>query len=311
MKWRTTCHTLTDVSASGISRRLQRLRDQRVRGGLLTVEEAAALASVGFEPVTEVIGAVANNVIPYGFYSSGAVPFQRQTFYNQPVATGWSGNWGDVRTYTSSSNSRVVGTPNSIIALKDGYRTALRRLHAEAQAAGADGVVGVTMQRSVTHGNGGQLWSFLAVGTAVRSTGSTHTTDPFLSGLTAAQSAASIRSGWLPLAVLINPVMAIRWVDPASRWSRQGLAANAEIDAYTDVVNTCRHQARADFERAAATVKADGAVMSSMTLELDAPRDESTCTALVTITGTALARFRLPTPVAAPLMIMPLYRGQK
>jgi uncharacterized protein YbjQ (UPF0145 family) len=300
--------SVSDVSASDIARRLERLRSHRVSGGLLSVEEAAALAAVGFEPVSEVIGAVAKNVRPTGFYASGAVPFQRQQYYNQPR---WEPNAWDLRTYTSSSNNLAVGTPTAVSELKSGYRTALNRLEAEARAVGADGVVDVQLTRTVSHGSGAQLWSFLAIGTAVRSSGQVHTAQPFTSGLSAAQTAAAIRGGWLPVSILTVPVMGIRYVDYYSRSRRGRLSPNAEIDALTDAVNTTRHQARTDLELAARAVHADGAVMSSMSMEMEAPRDEPVCRVSVTITGTALARFRAPASGATPLMIMPLNKGPR
>ena len=299
---------------SGIRRRLHRLRENRIRGGLLTVEEAAALASVGFEPVSEVIGAVASTVTPSGFYRSypgffpPTTPFQRQKYYNQPHVP------APVRTYTSSSSNVSVGVPQSITALKAGYRTALNRLNAEAGAAGADGVVGIRVERTISHSGGTQLWSFVAVGTAVRSTGHTHTANPFTTSMSAAGVAAAVRGGWVPVSLVIAPVMAIRWIDPASRIQSsmtqiRGLAVNVEVDAYTDVVNTCRHQARQDFAAAARQVHADGAVLSDMTLEFEADRKESFCTASVTVTGTAMARLIVRHHPPAPLTIIPLTGG--
>lgn len=298
---------MSDVPASGIWRRLDRLQARSVRGGLLTVEEAAALASVGFEPVSEVIGAVATNVVPYGFYSAGAVPFQQQHYYNQPVNSGWTPNYFEAKTYTSSDHSRVVGTPNSILALKDGYGTALSRLEAEARAVGADGVVDVRLTRTVTHGSGAQLWSFLAVGTAVRGIGARHAESPFMSDLSAAQTAAALRGGWLPVSVLVVPVMGIRYVG----WPNRGrLAPNAEMVGISHAVNDTRRQARTDLEARARAVHADGAVMSSMSMEVEARSGEQTCTVSVIITGTALARFKSAPGRPAPLMIMPLNKGK-
>ena len=301
---------MSDVPAPVIWKRLERLRTQAVRGGLLTVEEAAALASVGFDPVSEVIGAVSRNVRPTGFYTAGAVPFQRQQYYNQPVGGRWSPNAYDLRTYTSSDNNVAVGTPTAISELKRGYREALGRLVTEARAVHADGVVDVQVTRTITHGSGAQLWNFLAIGTAVRGIGSVHAETPFTSGLSAAQTAAAIRGGWLPVSVLLVPVMGIRYVDYASRRRRGRFAPNAEIDALSDAVNATRHQARTDLQRAAEAVRADGAVMSSMSLEMEATRDEPVCRVTVELVGTALARFRVRGERPAPLMIMPLNKGK-
>ncbi|PZS13911.1 MAG: hypothetical protein DLM57_15555 [Pseudonocardiales bacterium] len=277
---------------------MDRLREARIRGGLLSVEEAAALSTVGFEPVCEVLGAVANRVGTRGFYT----PAARPQFLMPRLAS------SDYRTYTSSMRTVAVGVPQSILALKAGYRTALSRLTAEASAAGADGVVGLTIQRTVLALGEFPVWTFLAIGTAVRSVGRVHAANPFTTDLSAAQTAAAIRGGWLPVSYLFAPCRAIRAVDPVSSGQRARAAPNGEIDAYTDLVTSCRRQARADFTRAAAAVHADGAVQSSMTLDLHVhPRDVGT--AQVTITGTALARFRARGVRPHALTIMPLKAG--
>lgn len=299
---------LGPVPAPEISKRLERLRSQTIRGGLVSIEEAAALAAVGFEPVSEVIGATARNVRPTGFYSTGAVSFQQQSYYNQPLSMGPSAY--DLRTYTSSGNNLRVGTPAAISELKKGYRDALYRLVTEARAVHADGVVDVQTSLTITHGSGAQLWNFLAIGTAIRGTGSVHADAPFTSGLSAAQTAAAIRNGWLPVAALIIPVMGIRYVEYSSRRQRGRFQPNAEIPALSDAVNSTRNQARLDLEREARTVHADGAVMTSMAMELEAPTDEPVCRVTVTITGTALARFKIRHERPAPLMIMPLNKGR-
>jgi uncharacterized protein YbjQ (UPF0145 family) len=273
---------------------------------LLTVEEAAALAGVGFEPVSEVIGAVANNVSLYGFNNFGVVPFQQGGYYNQPIAWGPDG----LRTFTSSSSNRAMGVPTAVTELRKGYKTALDRLSDEARAAGADGVVDIQVTRTITHGSGAQMWQFLAVGTGVRALGAHHTDRPFLSALSAGQTAAAIRGGWLPMSVLMVPVMGIRYVDYNSQVRRGTFAPNAEIEALTDAVNTTRRQARTDLERDARAIHADGAVMSSMSVAMEAPPTEQVCRVSVTIVGTALAQFRVGHAKAVPLMIMPLNKGR-
>lgn len=303
-------------NATGHGARLARLGRTQVRGGLLPVEEATALHGVGFEPVSEVIGAVASTVTPSGFYSSGYLPFQQQQYYNQPVRgrtrvdSAWTGqpslNAWDPRTFTSSSGNRAVGTPTEITALRSGYQTALNRLVEEVRALGADGAVDIRLERTVTHLSGSQLWSFLAVGTAVRSRGRTRPARPFTTTLPGGQVAAAIRGGWVPVSVLSAPVMAIRYVDLESRIRRRRFAANGEIDAFTDVVNTCRHQARRDFASAARAACADGAVMSDMSLTFEAERNDPVCRATVTVTGTALARLPSRRVELSPLTIMPL-----
>lgn len=278
---------------------MERLRDNRIGGGLLRVEEAAALATAGFEPVSEVLGAVANRVNPRGtYYRPAGLP--RAGAPDRFLAS-------DYRTYTSSGNS-VVGNSPVISALKAGYRTALSRLRAEAVAVGADGVVGVRLTRTVVQDSEYPVWGFLAIGTAVRAIGRVHTANPFTTDLSGAQAAAAIRSGWLPVSYVIIPCRAIRLVDPVSIRQRARTAPNGEVDAYTDAVTTCRRQARTDFLRAAENVHADGAVLSTMSLDVHL-QTRDVAIAQVTISGTALARFRVRDVVPGSLTIIPLKAG--
>jgi uncharacterized protein YbjQ (UPF0145 family) len=288
------------LKAAVIQRRLDRLRKQRVASGLLTVEGSAALSSVGFEQVSEVVGAVAYVVRTTGFYPVGARPWGSARM--SPTGVPRSAP----RTYTSSAASVAVGTPPSMTALKEGYRTALSRLVAEARAVGADGVVGIRITRATIRSGTPPLWSFLAVGTAIRSVGRTRAGSPFTTDLSPAQTVAALRGGWVPVSFLACPVKAIRWVDTSSRRQRRITAANGEIDAYTEAVNACRHQARTDFAKAARAVHADAAVMGAMTLRIGPSPGLADVT--VVITGTALARFAAGGATAQPLTVIPLSR---
>ncbi|MDT4982459.1 MAG: hypothetical protein QOG07_4338 [Pseudonocardiales bacterium] len=271
---------------------MARLRDSPIRGGLLSVEEAAALATAGFEPVSEVLGAVANRVNPRGSYS---------------VTLGRRFLSPDYRTFTSSSKN-AAGISPAMSAVKAGYRTALRRLRSEAIAVGADGVVGVRLSTTVVQDGEFPIWGFLALGTAVRAAGSVHTPNPFTTDLSGAQTAAAIRSGWIPVSYLITPCRAIRVVDPLSIKQRARTAPNGEVDAYTDAVTTCRRQARTDFLRAAENVHAHGAVLSTMSLDVHL-ETKDVAIAEVTISGTALARFTVPDVAPGSLTIIPLKAG--
>lgn len=273
----------------------------------MSVEAAAALSGVGFEQVSEVMGAVAYAARSGGFYSAGAVPVWSSggtppfRWHRDVDGTG-------PPTYTSSHPFVAVGTPPSITAMKAGYRLALKRLVGEARAVGADGVVGVRITRTKIRSGDLPVWSFLASGSAIRSIGRSRAKLPFTTSLSAAQAASSIRAGWVPISYLACPVMAIRWVDAESRRQQRVSAANGEVHAHTEVVNTCRHQARTDFAAAAKQVHADGAVMTAMSLHLGHPAPLAEVT--VVITGTALAMFATRTGVE-PLTVIPLTGRQR
>jgi uncharacterized protein YbjQ (UPF0145 family) len=291
---------VTGWSTANNRRRMDRLRDNRIRGGLLSVDEAAALATVGFEPVSEVLGAIGSRVNPRGTYYRSAGRLGAAANPDRFLAS-------DYRTYTSSGNS-VIGSSPVISALKAGCRSALSRLRAEAVAVGADGVVGVRLTRTVVQDSESPVWGFLAVGTAVRAIGRVHTPNPFTTDLSGPQAAAAIRSGWLPVSYVIAPCRAIRLVDPVSIRQRARTAPNGEVDAYTDAVNTCRRQARTDFLRAVESVHADGAVLSTMSLDVYL-QTKDVAVAQVTISGTALARFKVRDAPPGALTIIPLKAG--
>jgi uncharacterized protein YbjQ (UPF0145 family) len=263
-----------------------------VRGGLLSVEEAAALSTVGFEPVSEVLGAV-----------SQAVSFSTASWQGQQTTQS--------RSYRAALYRGVVCTPPSDIALKTGYRTATSRLIAEARAAGADGVVGLRIERTVVRfDEARQRWDFLAMGTAVRSTGRSHLPEPFTTDLTAAQTAVALRSGWVPVSFLLAPVRGIRVVDAFTRQQRRLRADNGELAAYTKLVAACRSRARRDFGAAAAAVSAGAAVQSGQTLTLEAETSD-VAIAEVTITGTALARLGARVAHPHPMTVIPVRAGTR
>jgi uncharacterized protein YbjQ (UPF0145 family) len=263
---------------------------------MLSAQECAALAGVGFRQVSEVIGGVGIAVAPRGFFWTGSAR------PNYPA--GWQGGPDDGAPpiYTSStSGSRV---PARIMAMRSGLRTALARLVEEARAVGADGVINVRMDQTTSvAAAGASIWSFLATGTAVRSIGRTRASTPFTSALSANQTALALRCGWAPVSYLACPVMAARWVESASRQQERLSSGNGEVVAYAETVNVCRRQAGADFAAASRAVGADGAVLTEMTLELGPAKDLAEVSVLAT--GTALIRFD-DHEMPAPLPVIPM-----
>lgn len=290
---------MTTPAGPEVLRRLRRLSQRRVASGLLSVEESTALSSVGFHPVSEVMGAVAYAVTSGGYYPTGVRP----TSYglsSVPWTVRATGR--GQRTYLSSKPNVAIGVPPKVKAFKAGYRTALSRLVEEAQAVGADGVVGVRVKRSRTRSGESPVWSFLAIGTAIRSVGGSRSAKPFTTGLSGAEVTSALWAGWVPISFLACPVVALRWVDQASAVQMTMAAGNGEIAAHTEAVNDCRRQARTDFAEAARHVHADAAVMTAMTIDI-AVRGPAEVT--VVLTGTALAQFGRPSPLE-PQTVLPL-----
>lgn len=285
------------MSASGVpqvARRVERLRAGVVTSGMVAVRESAALASVGFLPASEVMGAVAMLAPVSGFFQQRAA--------GRTYPRGWQGSGSAAPpVFTSSRASRV---PSRIAVLMKAYGLVLTRLSDEIRAAGADGAVGIRVEHTVVDaGTAQSVWRFLATGTAVRSLGPTRAARPFTTSLSAGQVAAALRNGWAPVTFLACPVMAVRWVEPRSRQQRRTTSSNGEVVAFTETVNACRRQAALDFERDARAAGADGAVMDEMSVEMGAARDLAEVS--VMLVGTALARFGVPHS-PAPLSILSL-----
>ncbi|MGI8680473.1 MAG: hypothetical protein ACR2LX_17670 [Jatrophihabitans sp.] len=273
-------------------RRSERLRGMQVASGVLSVQESAALAAVGFTVTSEVMGAVAMRAPVTGFFqrAGGGSTYPR----------GWQGDGGPPPVYTSSRTPRV---PARVTSLRAGYRIALARLIDEVRAVGADGAVDVRVDHTVAETLGDLVWRFLATGTAVRGAGPTRARVPFTAALSAAETAAALRAGWVPVGYLACPVMAVRWVEPESRRQERTLSANGEVTAFTHTVTECRRQAGADFARVARGRGADGAVMKSMSMEVGPAVDLAEVNVLVI--GTAVAQFRAP-EATAPLTVLSL-----
>jgi uncharacterized protein YbjQ (UPF0145 family) len=263
-----------------LRRRAERLGGTRTTSGVVSVPESAALASVGLTVMSEVMGGVTTRAPLSGFFGSagGGPTFPR----------GWQGgDDGPPPVYTSTSAAKV---PASVTSLRDGYRTALARLVEEVRAVGADGAVDVRVEHTVAEAFNQSVWRFLATGTAVRAAGPTRANIPFTAALSATETVAALRAGWVPLGYLACPVMAVRWVDPQSRQQTRALSANGEMTAFTDTVTQCRRQAGVEFALAARRLGADGAVLKSMDVRVGPAVDLAEVSVLVI--GTALAQFR-------------------
>ncbi len=263
-----------------LQRRLDRLRGDPVASGRLEVGAWAALADVGFRPVSEVMGAVTLMTTAAGFFGALRASY--------PL--GWQGGPDEAPpVHLSSGRSSNRYGPARVRALRNGTRTAVARLVDEIRAVGGDGVVDLRVTRAARPDEGGVLtWDFLATGTAVRSTGRTHPARPFTSALTATETAVALRGGWAPVVFLYCPVAAARWVDPPSRRQERRRAANGEIVAYTETVTACRRRAVDDLAHDAARAGADGAVLGD--LELTVGSDLTLAEASLELTGTALLR---------------------
>ena len=157
----------------------ERLQSQRQRpGGFtsdLTVDEFAAIRSVGFEPVSQVMG---SSVYQIGF--SGYCPAR--------------GTWGSFATTELAPYAQ---------ALYQARWLALNRLSLEAAGSGGHGVVGVHLNMSYLERSMG-IMEFTAIGTAVRRSGADPLPYPFLSALSGQEFAKLLRAGYVPAGLVMG-----------------------------------------------------------------------------------------------------------
>jgi uncharacterized protein YbjQ (UPF0145 family) len=219
--------------------RLQRLGEQP--GAFtsdLSVDEFAAIRSVGFEPVSQVMG---SSVYHIGF--SGYCPAR--------------GTWGSFATFELAPYAQ---------ALYHARWLALNRLGLEAAGTGGHGVVGVRLNMRYLEQSQGVL-EFTAIGTAVRGAGADPLPYPFLSALSGQEFGKLLRAGYVP-AGLVMGVSAVQihngW---GTRWQAQSWQ-NQEVTQYTEAVVGARSLAVSRLHDDLARFGAEGCVGSDVGMQV-------------------------------------------
>jgi uncharacterized protein YbjQ (UPF0145 family) len=287
--------------------RMARFQADGVRTSLLDVPGAAAVTGVGLPPVGEVMGCMVEHI---GWSGFGGCGWYGPGLGWQPGMLGGGFRGGAGGTVTSGSGARFAGFAPYVDALYRGYDTALGRMLTEAQAMGADGVVGVRL--SVEH-LGQDNREFVALGTAVRSDGRVHPPRAFVTDLPGADVAKLLHAGWMPVSIAFGISVAIRHDDYATQRQAAAWGYNTEVSGYTELVQHVRHDARARFAEHAARAGAEGAIVSDMGLRIwerepgEGHRDH---VAESTVFGTTLVRFhRGHTAPTRALTVLPLRRS--
>jgi uncharacterized protein YbjQ (UPF0145 family) len=271
-------------------RRLERAKDSGVATSLLSAPAATGLAGVGFEPIGEVMGSIAQQIAYSGW------------------GCGWYGG-GVNRTVTSLENSRWAGVAPLAHAVTEGWETAIARLEAEAVALGADGVVGVRLRETRMDSS---IHEYVAMGTAVRSRAREHSDKPFITELGGQDVAKLLHAGWVPVGIALGVVAAVRHDDygtasQAMSWS------NTEVYGYTELVTTARSAARTRFRNRAHAIGGDDATITAMTLRVwgSDVNGHTDHYALATVRGTTVLRFAHPSAEPTQsLTMLPLSGGR-
>src|SRR5580700_8559120 len=274
--------------------RMAEIRSSGTWGSALTSDEFAAVRSVGFQPVGQVLGAAVYNI---GYTGPGA----------------WGGynyGWGPAGGTQVSSRGGYGSFGPLVKTMYEARRTAISRMVAECAELGGHGVVGVrlTIGQFPTGG-----LEFKAIGTAVSAPGAPRLRQPFTSDLSGQDFAKLVHSGWMPAGLALGITVAARHDDwqtvGQTRWS----AGNAEVKGWTELVNDARHDARQQLAADVKRIGAEGVVIAEMDMrvrERECPAQEGGHDHIVETVniGTAIVRLKnfSKERAAAPLAIMSL-----
>jgi len=273
---------------------MEEIRRSGTWGSALTSDEFAAIRSVGFEPVGQVLGAAVYNV----GYVGG---------YNCPGAWGGYGQWGmPARTQTQVSSQGGFGSFAPLVrTMYEARHKALDRMTTECAALGGHGVVGVRLTIGGFPAGG---LEFKAIGTAIRAPGvppvsawhggprGPGTRQPFTSDLSGQDFTKLIMKGWVPAGLALGISIGSRHDDWLTVGQTRWGSGNAEVTGYTELVNDARHDSRVQLEKDVRRLGGAGVVIAEMDMrvrERECPAMEGRRDHVVEATyiGTAIVRF--------------------
>jgi uncharacterized protein YbjQ (UPF0145 family) len=248
-------------------------------GSLLSARDFAAITSVGFRPVGQVLGVA---VVHLGYVSRG-------------------GRCSSSGARASRTNLASAESGPFSLLLRKRYgvrRQVLSRAIEECQALGGDGIVGMTLSIRPFPAGGTE---FTVRGTAVRAGTDIRPATPFTSHLSPPEFARLLRAGWVPAALVFGIALGARHDDLQTRSQARQAMVN-EVRSYSELAKDTRRDARRQLEEAVAGQGADGVVVGEMTLHLgerECPAQEGMHdrVAEAAILGTSIAAFaRSPRP---------------
>ena len=274
--------------------RIARAAEDGVKTSLLSSAGAAGLVAAGFDVVGEVLGTTVMQIGWTGYGGCG--------WYGGGINGGVFGPPAMV-----SSNSRWSGYAPYVSALKQGRNMAMSRMTREAEALGADGVVGVRLTDERMEGNKRE---FMALGTAVRARGGVRPARPFTTDLDGQDVAKLISAGWVPAGLVYGLSVVIRHDDWRTQSQIGAFAGNTEVGGYTELLTHARADARRDFAEQAARIGGDSALASGLwshVWPVEVSEGHRDHVAECLIVGNVIARFHAgQRPVTTSLTFLPL-----
>jgi uncharacterized protein YbjQ (UPF0145 family) len=275
------------------------IRNSGTWGSALTSDEFAAVRSVGFQPVGQVLGAAVYNV----GYTGG---------YGCPGA--WGGfnyAWAPANRTQVSSRGGYGSFGPLVQTMYEARRAAISRMVAECVALGGHGVVGVRLTIGGFPAGG---LEFKAIGTAVAAPGAPPLRHPFTSDLSGQDFAKLVHSGWMAAGLAMGITIAARHDDWQTVGQTRWGAGNAEVEGWTRLVNDARHDARQQLAQDVKRIGGEGVVIADMDLrvrERECPAQEGRRDHIIEAVniGTAIVKFKskhLDSEQRSPLAIMSL-----
>jgi|NGEPerStandDraft_6_1074524.scaffolds.fasta_scaffold45682_1 uncharacterized protein YbjQ (UPF0145 family) len=182
---------------------------------------------------------------------------------------------------------------------------AMARMESEADALGADGVIGVQL-RPLDYAFSPEVVEFVAVGTAVKATdGNSYRTvagRPFTSMLSGQELWTLVQHGWIPRGLVLG--LCVYHVAHLSfRQTLQAAGQNTELGVYTEAVYDAREIAMSRMQYEAQVLAADGVVGVNVQ-EASWIWGEHAIEYLAL--GTAVSRVRPDSSQVVPTFTMPL-----
>jgi len=229
----------------------------------LSVQEFAAIRSVGFSPVGQVLGSAVYNV-GWSYSGCGYVGAYGGMRYGGGFNSGgFSGQGlGGYQYGMGWQPAPVVDVPAVRSLLEQARHRAVERMREECAGLSGDGVVGVRLTVKSFYGNG---LEFMAIGTAVRADGPKRPKHPFTSDLSGQDFAKLLRAGWTPVDLVQGVGAVIRHDDWAQRM-QQSSWMNQEVVGTTQLVTAARASARDSLAKDAAKRGGHTVVVQSMQL---------------------------------------------
>ncbi|MEU6174787.1 heavy metal-binding domain-containing protein [Streptantibioticus parmotrematis] len=275
----------------------------------LSTGEFAAIRSVGFEPVGQVMGSAVYHVSRSGTYWG---------YYD--CGHGYAGLMGRFDRVANVALSGQGAASRALVqVLMDARHKALERMVAECAALGGDGVVAANLTMAPFPAQPNCL-EFQVIGTAVRAQGPVRPRRPFTTHLDGQGFAKLLTSGWVPVELLVGISIGVRHDDWGVYQQRRLSAGNQEVVGWSELVNATRHDARAQLTRQARDAGAQGVVLGSSDLRVwgepcirakNNNSEQEDHVAEATLVGSAIASFTVTERPARTLSVMPLDSRRK